>query len=37
MDMITAEDVIQRIETYFRGGALQYRGAVPQVAEALAV
>jgi len=37
MDLITADDVIQRIELYFRGGALQHERAVPRTAEAVAV
>ena len=37
MDMITAEDVIQRIEMYFRGGALSYERAEARTAEPVTV
>ena len=37
MDLITADEVIGRIETYFRGGALQFLCSATQTAELAAV
>jgi len=37
MDMITADEVIRRIETYFRGGALQFLNSETKTAELVAV
>jgi hypothetical protein len=37
MDLITADEVIRRIETYFRGGALQFLNAERRTAELVAV
>jgi hypothetical protein len=37
MDLITAEEVVRRIETYFRGGAYEYLASEPRIAEPTAV
>jgi hypothetical protein len=37
MDLITADEVIRRIETYFRGGALAFPGSKTETAQLAAV
>jgi hypothetical protein len=37
MDLITADEVIRRIETYFRGGALQFLNSETKIAQLVAV
>jgi len=37
MDLITAEEVVRRIDTYFRGGAFEYIDSEHSTAEPVAV
>jgi hypothetical protein len=37
MDLITAEEVVRRIETYFLGGALEFLGSKTETAQLQAV